>query len=383
MPPEINFYNPRSIILFFCLLQGTIFAGLLFVRSFRKKTLSDFWLGVLLLVMCSGLITHFIGFANVYDNNQWLTYFPFELVFAHAPVIYLYVQTLTNEERSFRAKDMLLFLPTAVYWTYFFGLFLQDLEFKNWFGNTYVSSIVNSFITIALFTWNATLLYFSIKHYRQYRNWLNENYSNTELIKFNWLRNFLYIFAFLFFLESLFDVVGTFYSFSYIQAYFLKLLVALITYYLAIAGYLRSETIEVDFSPGEIGNKEDKEKKDAINKNKLETSKTDLENLMETEKPYLNPQLTLKELSKKIGVNTTVLSHTINKGFGKNFNDFINEYRIEEVKKILQSDKANDETFLNIAFDSGFNSKATFNRAFKKFTGVSPKEFQEDVFVAK
>jgi len=78
-----------------------------------------------------------------------------------------------------------------------------------------------------------------------------------------------------------------------------------------------------------------------------------------------------------MGVNATVLSYVINKGFAKNFNDLINEYRIEEVKSKLAA--ADDSTLLAVAFDAGFNSKATFNRAFKKFTGLSPKEFQESL----
>ena len=369
MPPEINFYNLRSIILFICILQGAIFAGLLFVRSFKKKTLSDCWLGVLLIVMCSSLITHFIGFANVYDNNQWLTYFPFEIAFALAPVIYLYVKTLTNSTRKFETKDVIIFIPTLIYLTFFLILFSQSMETKKWYGEN-LESTVSTVKDSVLFAWNFLFLYFSIKHYQQYRTWLDENFSDTELIKFNWLRNFLYIFATIFLLETVFNVIAIFYDFTYVQAYFLRLIIAIATYYLAIAGYMRSESIEVDFSPKEI-----EPKKELQSKDKLETSKEDLLNLMEIDKPYLDSHLSLKELSKKIGVNTTVLSNTINKGFGKNFNDFINEYRIDEVKKILQSDASNDETFLNIAFDSGFNSKATFNRAFKKFTGVSPKEF--------
>lgn len=378
MPPEIDFYNPRSIILFVCILQGAIFAGLLFVRFLRQKTISDFWLGILLLVMCSSLITHLIGFANVYDNNQWLTYFPFEIIFALAPVIYLYVQTLTDSTRRFQFKDILLFVPAAIYWVLSFMLFSQSMEIKKWFGVNFESQFV-ILIDVSLFAWNFGLLYLAIKHYGQYRTWLNENFSDTELIKFNWLRNFLYIFAFIFFLETLFDIVSIFHSFTYIQEYFLKLIIAVATYYLAIAGYLRSETIEVDFSPKEIEAKHSESEKQDAETGKTDALKLRLQDIMETEKPYLESQLTLKELSKKCGVNTTVLSHAINKGFGKNFNDFINEYRINEVKKILTSNEADDETFLDIAFDSGFNSKATFNRAFKKFTGVSPKEYRENL----
>jgi AraC-like DNA-binding protein len=72
-----------------------------------------------------------------------------------------------------------------------------------------------------------------------------------------------------------------------------------------------------------------------------------------------------------------VLSFAINNGFGKNFNDFINELRIEEVKSRME--RSGDAGLLAIAFESGFNSKATFNRAFKKFTGLTPREYQENL----
>ena len=100
---------------------------------------------------------------------------------------------------------------------------------------------------------------------------------------------------------------------------------------------------------------------------------------METEKPFLDSQLTLSVLARQIGVNTTVLSYVINSGFEVNFNDFVNRYRIAEVKSRLDDGAAEKDNLLGIALDAGFNSKATFNRAFKKFTGVSPKEFAESV----
>jgi AraC-like DNA-binding protein len=118
------------------------------------------------------------------------------------------------------------------------------------------------------------------------------------------------------------------------------------------------------------------EKKTLLPENELENLKAKLLDLMENEKPFLDSQLTLGALSKMFGVNTTVLSRVINTGFNKNFNDFVNEFRIDEVKNKLASGAAEKTNLLGIALDSGFNSKATFNRAFKKFTGVAPTEFQ-------
>jgi AraC-like DNA-binding protein len=82
-------------------------------------------------------------------------------------------------------------------------------------------------------------------------------------------------------------------------------------------------------------------------------------------------------LAQKLKTNTSVLSATINSNFGKNFNDFVNEYRVKEFKKQIKLPQNQNYTLLAVAFDCGFNSKATFNRAFKKFTGQSPSRFEK------
>lgn len=384
---DINFFNPRSVILFICILQGVIFALLLFWRSSQKKTLADFWLGVLLIVMCSSLLTHFVGFAGVYDANQNLTFFPFEIVFAHAPVIYLYVQSLTNARRGFGKRDLLLFVPTFVYLSYRFVLFWQDLAFKDWYNANLQNIYIAPPQSILLFVWNLAFLYFSIKHYRRYRSWLNDNFSDTELVKFNWLRNFLYLFVFVFLCNAAFEFTDAFlFNLSFYQFYYLNLIIAFLTYYLAIAGFLRSQTIEVNFAEqielsqpkaAEDNEIEVQPRKTPVAESELEKLKANLQILMIGEKPYLEPQLTLADLSKQLGLNQNVLSHVINQGFGKNFNDFINEYRVAEVKEKLNSQSAKNLSLLGVAFECGFNSKATFNRAFKKIAGVSPKDFQD------
>ena len=98
---------------------------------------------------------------------------------------------------------------------------------------------------------------------------------------------------------------------------------------------------------------------------------------MQKEKPYLQPDLTLSDLAATLKTNTSILSLAINAGFGKNFNDFINEYRVEDFKAKMASKEFQHLTLLAVAFESGFNSKTTFNRAFKKFTNQNPSDFQK------
>lgn len=96
---------------------------------------------------------------------------------------------------------------------------------------------------------------------------------------------------------------------------------------------------------------------------------------MEENKPYLDPELSLQKLARQLGIQANALSRLINDGTGRNFNDFINVYRVQDMMNMLRSGEQKTQTLLGIAFDCGFNSKATFNRAFKKATGLSPREW--------
>lgn len=375
----LDFFNPRSIIVFICILQGAIFAALLFFRFLKNKQKADFWLGLLLVLLCSNLVTPLIGFANVYDRNQWLTFFPFAVFYSYGVCIWFYTLNLTDSKRRFKGKDLLLFIPSVVYLFFRFFLFAQSPEFKDWFDDNYYAPIFSPLFFISELIWNLSFLYLSIRHYKKYRAWLDENYSDTEKIKFDWLKNFLYVFTFVLMLGALFDFANNFvFNLSYIQYFYFEFILALATYYLAIAGYLRSQTIELEFS-GTKGKEIEEGRKIPVSDTEKDKLKNKISDLMQTEKPYLEPSLTLNDLAKKLGVNSAALSYAINSGFGKNFNDFINEFRIAEVKEKLISGAAENKTLLAVAFDCGFNSKATFNRAFKKFTGVSPKEFQDKI----
>jgi AraC-like DNA-binding protein len=102
-----------------------------------------------------------------------------------------------------------------------------------------------------------------------------------------------------------------------------------------------------------------------------------LNTTMEHDKLFLNPEITLPELAKSIDIPSYQLSRIINEKFECNFFDFINGYRVNEVKSKLNDPTFSNLSLLGIAFDSGFNSKSAFNRIFKKTTGLTPSEFKK------
>jgi AraC-like DNA-binding protein len=104
-----------------------------------------------------------------------------------------------------------------------------------------------------------------------------------------------------------------------------------------------------------------------------------VDDYVKNNKPYINPKLTLNELAEGLKMNAYILSKVINEGFDKNFFDFINSYRIEEFKRLLQSPKYQNYTLLSVAFEVGFNSKTAFNRSFKKLTNDTPSEYYNRV----
>jgi len=101
--------------------------------------------------------------------------------------------------------------------------------------------------------------------------------------------------------------------------------------------------------------------------------------LMEVEKLFLDPDLSLGTLAQRVGCTKENLSQVINEQTGLNFKNFLNKYRVAEAEKKLADPKENQFVLMKIAFDVGFNSKSVFNAAFKKFTGMSPSEYREKV----
>jgi AraC-like DNA-binding protein len=110
----------------------------------------------------------------------------------------------------------------------------------------------------------------------------------------------------------------------------------------------------------------------------IENYKNQLTHLMQTDHPYLNADLKSNDLAEMLAVSPKALSQVINQSFHQNFFDFINTYRCEEVKRVLQGPDRK-MTIIEAMYQSGFNSKSSFNKEFKKLTGQTPSEFKQSI----
>ena len=392
MPFNLNFY---SVLLLMGFLQGIVYALLLAYRGIQEEKLSDKLLAALLFFICLHIGQYMLGFAGWYDSRDaystFMFYFPFHNVLILGPLFYFYFRSLTNDTFKFHKKDWWHFLPSLLLWLIYLVIFVKDIGLDKWlaqeilphhfgtqgegssFRQSTLDQTINHLGTISFIVY----LVFTISIYQKYRSYIYNHYSNTEVIQFNWIRNILYIVMAAFIFDFLVDTMGNFMVYEdYTSKWRGYLGYAIAIYAVSILGYNRSSAKQhfLDFEPSKL-----KQEKTITHKTlELEAYKSKLLALMENEKLYLQSDITLKELATKLKTNSSILSKVINSGFEQNFNDFINSFRVEAVKQRIKKEATKHLTLTAIAYECGINSKATFNRAFKKFTGMSPREFMVD-----
>jgi len=397
-------FNPRSAMLFVAMLQGLVIGVMLLYRNRRAHRPSDWLLAGLLWFLVCSLITHFIGFMGVYDimreRGMDLTFFPFGNGFAYGPFILLYVRSLTDSHFRLTKRDMRYFIPAIVYYGYhlaFWGYgvvagFEAKMAALGYRGSTPYWDILDS---IGFYAFTAWCIWLSFARYAQYRKLIEEEFSNTADMTLIWLRGFLYLFTAYFIVDLGFAISSLWVSMGYVDWYWQELIRAVMLYYLSTAGYGHSQRTGVDFTKlarrAEQTAFSPREPVPQVPQQALEVAAPSrallfsaeelalqtrrLLALMKTDAPWLDPELTLSQLSAKLRLSPTQLSYVVNAGMGQNFNDFVNTFRVEAVKARLLAPESQAFTLLGIALDCGFNSKATFNRAFKKATGSPPNEF--------
>lgn len=327
---------------------------------------NGFILGVFLLLMRKGniLANQLLGFlllaasakssyavimAGVDINwKQFMIIQSVSLVgyYSLAPLVLLYILALTKQKRYLCWYDGLHFIP-AIF------ILIASIKFLNisiWIGQ------------IQIFIYIAIIVYF-------FNKTIKSNRTSSVISEKVWIRNL--IFALIaFWLSVSFLIITDFNKYYLIELSILFTAIIYILIYSALKAYWFM-----------IGNKQsaktqkDNELNDADSLRLLNK----LTKVMEDEKLYENPEISLPKLAKQIDTSPHRLSEVINKKTGKNFTDFINEYRIVKAKEMLIDPHYGQYKIAAIAFDCGFNTLSTFNLAFKKNTGKTPSEFRESL----
>ena len=379
--PSFNLYSTPLLLL---VLQAYVFAVLLLIRYFNQKYLPALLLALLIFITGYHRTTYTIGFMEWYDTyrNTKINYWLVALSLAVGPLLYFYVKSITTSNFRFKKKDVYHFVPVTLFVIYKISIFIYDAslpgfdETQNGYlkihlDEKYVQPLVGIVESLQMLLY----LTFTLQLYYAYKKKIQHFFSNTYAIELNWIRNFLFIYSFLF-LYSIFEgVIGDLIvDLHWTQRWWYQFFSALAIIYIGIKGYF-TDTNTLENLNFEVVPSSHKKTIDATKDNSILENKTKLEQFMNDEKPFLNPDLNLKQLSKMLKISVPVLSETINSGFQKNFNDFINGYRVKAVQDMLKEGKQKQLSLLGIAHECGFNSKATFNRVFKKLTNSSPSEY--------
>jgi AraC-like DNA-binding protein len=353
-----------TVLLLGIIISSSFFAtGLLWFSPQNRQ--SNRFLALLIFTIALWLIDHFLRIADIYGQNANLYFLPIFYSFAFGPLIYFYVKSLVNQSFIFQKKDYLHFIPVLFQAGLYIFLTTKNYNFKNWYWEnvhqwiTYKIEFDGTFISMLIY------LILSIRLLKNYQIYVANNFSETSKIRLNWLKIILIILIILCVQWLIEIILRDFFKLYFNYDYSIQIL-GIMALVLAIGGIRQANLSQVNFE------------EEIIQKTQVQVDSQILGQIksgMDVQKLYLNPTLTLAEFAKELKLNPKIVSQQINTGLGKSFNDFVNEYRVEEVKKRLNSTDLERLTILGIAYESGFNSKTTFNRIFKDFTGVAPRDF--------
>lgn len=359
------------------------------------------WLGLLLFLYAMYLVPYMLGYGGWYSEGNTVTvlsckiltadilfFIPFMQVLLIGPVVYFYCKSQLNSSFTLTKKDYLHFIPAAAYLIYSLVVFITDkfvVDEYYFYADGRDKDLANWYQIAGLVSMSVYLI-LSLRHYSNYKKLLFETVSYADSILFKWMRNFMIAFLGILVLRVLFFITNPEWG-NFGSQFWHYIAFSFVFYYIAISGYssiikqiaLEGEKLKaVNVFEENISQIEEPiqspEPDEAVNEWKAELSQ-----LMNEERLFENPRLTLADVAKELDITTKSVSATVNSGFNMNFNDFVNHHRIEAVKQKLDQGEQNTTTLLGIALDCGFNSKATFNRAFKKSTALSPKDYLEKI----
>ncbi|MBL7817779.1 MAG: helix-turn-helix domain-containing protein [Saprospiraceae bacterium] len=396
-----NYYSIYDILLLFAALQGLLFIiAIPGIQDYNR--LANRWLLILMgfvsvLTFIRVMWTH----REIAENYPKIQLLPDFILLIYAPLFYFYLQKLLFQSQKLAVKRALHFIPVLLQFFVYLPYFLMDariLKLKIVNQDTDLQIVFGGVGLIGLIA-NAYYWALSFKAIRVYKEQYQTRYSYEQSL--HYLNTVLAIQAICLVLWLFTGILYLFGGFVFAQNSDIMeksidviwLVFSTINYFLGYYAIHQPEVFKMP-QPEELLKEEPTSVIEAISEKirtkptpsvsvakekvwdeNLTVQKEKIEDYLKKSRAYSNPNLSLNELAAKLKMPPHTLSKIINDGFGVNFFDFINSYRIEEFKKLVHDPRYKNQTFLAIAFEVGFNSKTAFNRSFKKMTNQTPRDY--------
>jgi len=382
-------FNTHDVVLLMTAYQCILFAVLLLTVK-REKPLINFFLAFFLLQQAAIPLDILISFGAEFRHValEWSPNLFYVFGFGYwleAPFLLWYTRSLIYKDYRLTKKDLLYLIPFFSYLIYqvlfYYQLELQDKQHLQEDYDLFSAPYYMNYVTLFREVFRAVLGVMCILEIRRYSQHIKTNFSDIERLDLAWLKilvigflvirmwavlvGLLILFSVSFGINTNFEVMGL--TGNYTTFIMVSMLIFFGLGHSSVFEGIETKTNDaVDSTKGD-------QLKDKIKDIQIKQ----VADYMETEKPYLMPALTLDKLAAQLKMQPRILSHLINRHFACNFFEFINSYRVQEAKAILADPVLGERNMLDIMYDVGFNSKATFNTLFKKKVGMTPSEFRK------
>lgn len=400
---HFSFYSSILLIFF---TQGILFSALLLKKGITENEAHHKWLSLFVGLCSVYLLPFMLGFAGWYSLQPYqdiLFYLPLQQTLFIGPAIYFYTKSLLNPEFEFSAKHRFHFIPGFLYLLFSLIVFIsdklilrtnffyadgRDKDFDVWYQ---VLGLV-SMLSYAILC---------IRYYLIYRKFIFQYSSFADYSQLKWVNRYLWVFTLMVLIQLVFFVLFPNWG-SFLQKWWYYLMFAILNYYLGIQGFIttikgtvpffvihqaplfigylpQAIPLAISFNENNTTGESYLEPNSGVPDDEILAWKKKLESLIVTEGLYTNPNLTLMDIAQRLETHPTFISRIVNRVFQMNFNDWINGYRVNAVILRFEKNEHINQTLLGIALDCGFNSKTTFNRCFRKTTGLAPREYLKNL----
>jgi AraC-like DNA-binding protein len=380
MPQDIAInLHPVNFIIISGILQCIILAGILIFYK-KENRLANVSIGLVVLICSLHFSWPLIIDTNMADIFRWSFFFPYSYLLAIGPLLLTYTRALSIQGFQFQRKDWIHFLPVLIEVLLQLLFIIVSINGDELFYEVpgFLAFRITEFIAagFSIFIYGKQALGILKKH----ELWVVDNFSDIKNITLFWLYQLIRYFRILLSAWLIFEL--SFLIFQYFQLHFIPVYLLLYSllivmtyscYWICIQAMIKSEVLiqKTATAPSEQTSSYSKLGQSALNEHaKL------IARIMENERLYLEESLSLRMLASRLDLDPNLVSHVLNTIVGKSFYDYVNELRVNEVKQKIQDPSYLHLKIVELAFESGFNSKATFNRVFKKVTGKSPSEYR-------